>query len=71
MSKRTSDLQRRLRFSRGYGDGASLHSIKHEDEPDYMEGWKAGRRDARLAADRFRVRYALPHDAHLRAQATQ
>lgn len=59
---------RRLLFRRGFGDGAKCSAIKHENEPDYMEGWETGRVAYNRAAHDFREKYGLPEPLILRAQ---
>ena len=61
--------ERRLLFRRGFGDGARCSVIKHEDEPDYMTGWEAGRIMYNAAEREFREQNGLPEPQILRAQA--
>lgn len=43
MTDTRSDFARRTFFHRGFRDGAGGNAYKHEDEPDYMRGVRAGR----------------------------
>ena len=65
--KDRSAFERRLLFRQGFGAGAMCSVIKHENEPDYMDGWRSGRVAYNLAAREFREKYGLPEPSPLRA----
>ncbi len=60
-------LARRLLFRQGYADGVKFSAPKHKEEPDYVEGYEAGRTDYVQAAEAFRQKYRLPKPDILRA----
>lgn len=67
MSNHTG-LERRMMYSRGFGDGAKCSYIRFPDDPDYKEGWHDGRDALNLSTERFRLRESLPTPNILRVQ---
>lgn len=65
-AKEQSPQERRHFFRRGFGDGAKFSALKYEDNPDYMEGWEAGRTAYSQSAQEFREKYGLPEPSILR-----
>lgn len=64
-----TDLDRALLFRRGFGDGARASAMKHDSEPDYVEGYIEGRTEAQAAVDRFRIRHGLQPGTILRVRS--
>ena len=71
MHKERSPGERRHLFRRGFGDGAKFSALKYQEEPDYMEGWEAGRTAYARAAQEFREKYGLPEPSILRGVGSE
>lgn len=60
--------ERRMLFTKGFGDGAKMSAHKLPDRPDYMIGWEAGHEARREAVRAYVQEHDLPPPNILRTQ---
>ena len=61
-------VERRMMYQRGFGDGAKITATRFVGDPDYDEGYLAGRLAVTAAVEAFRTREGLPAANILRVQ---
>lgn len=61
-------VERRMLFTKGFGDGAKASAQKHPDLQDYMSGWHAGRKARGSAIVAYCIEHDLPLPSPLRTE---